>query len=149
MEQKNCTLCKKDFEKSKFITKRLQESTICINCRKKHHPNCEHKNEKYYCKVCNDPIKLTIKYMVSNSKNSDKKYNRYDPINTIDKPFVQGLINQSSKCHYCKIQMQFIKFNDTLATIERLNNQYGHNKDNCVLACKSCNLSKVGNIIQA
>lgn len=145
MDKLNCTLCKKDFEKSQFITKRLQESTICNNCRKKHHPSCEHKNERYYCKVCNDPIKLTIKNMVTASKQTDKKYHRYDPVNAIDKEFVQGLINQSSKCHYCKIQMQFNNYNDTLATIERLDNTKAHNKDNCVLACRTCNLSRVGN----
>ena len=40
--------------------------------------------------------------------------------------------------------MQFIEFNSTLCTIEQLDNTIGHIKSNCVLACRTCNYSRVG-----
>ena len=40
--------------------------------------------------------------------------------------------------------MQLINYDNTLCTIERLDNSIGHTKANCVLACRKCNVSKVG-----
>ena len=40
--------------------------------------------------------------------------------------------------------MQLINYDDTLVTIERLDNKIGHIKANCVLACRKCNCSRVG-----
>jgi hypothetical protein len=50
---------------------------------------------KYACKTCGDPIKITIKNMISSSKHRDIKYNRYDANNFIDKCFIQSLIEES------------------------------------------------------
>ena len=83
--------------------------------------------------------------MLDHSRCRDIKKNIYDTHNFIDIPFLNQLVNRSTQCHYCDIQMQFINYNDTLCTIERLNNNIGHIKSNCVLACRKCNLSKVGN----
>ena len=40
--------------------------------------------------------------------------------------------------------LQYIEYNETLATIERLDNNIGHIKSNCVIACKDCNISGIG-----
>lgn len=101
---------------------------------------CEHNKQKQYCKKCGDPKKITIKYMLAASKHSDIKKERYDANNFIDKCFIEMLMDESMECHYCKIEMQLIEFNDTLCTIERLDNSIGHIKSNCVLICKKCNL---------
>ena len=37
------------------------------------------------------------------------------------------------------------RYGKTLATIERLDNSQGHNKDNCVLCCLDCNTKKISN----
>jgi hypothetical protein len=99
---------------------------------------------KYVCKTCGDPIKLTIRNMINNSKHKDIKKNKYDANNFIDKCFIQSLIEELTKCFYCDIQMQFIENDDTLCTIERLDNRIGHIKSNCVLACRKCNYSNIG-----
>jgi hypothetical protein len=79
------------------------------------------------------------------SKDSDKKKNRYDENNYIDYEFCKELVQESGKfCYYCDIELQYFEYNDTLATIERLDNDIGHIKENCVIACRSCNYSKVG-----
>ena len=105
---------------------------------------CIHQKQKSQCKECSNPIKVTIKHMINHSKKTDIQKNKYDANNFIDKCFIEQLIDESTMCYYCQCQMQFIEYNDTLCTIERLDNSIGHIKSNCVLACKKCNCSRVG-----
>jgi hypothetical protein len=106
---------------------------------------CEHNRERSKCKECSsNPIKLTLKNMINRSRKSDKKYNRYDANNFIDMCFLEGLVEDTISCYYCSCQFQWIKYQDNLATIERLDNSVGHIKSNCVFACKRCNNNQVG-----
>jgi len=105
---------------------------------------CEHNRRKSTCKECSDPIKVTIKNWVQHSKESDKKYNRFDIINFIDKCFCKNLIEEYSNCYYCQCELQYVLFQGDLATIERLDNDLGHIKSNCVIACKTCNIGRIG-----
>ena len=105
---------------------------------------CEHGKRRDYCKECSDPIKLTIIGWIGSSRHSDKKYNRYDANNFIDKCFLQGLVEEYVNCYYCTTPLQYIENKDDLATIERIDNTIGHIKSNCVLACRKCNLSCIG-----
>lgn len=58
---------------------------------------------------------------------------------------VEGLIEDyGTKCFYCGTETQFKEYNETLISIERLNNDIGHIKSNCVLCCLSCNRKQVG-----
>jgi hypothetical protein len=83
--------------------------------------------------------------MLASSKLADKKNNRYDLTNFIDKCFVKNLIEDSDdKCYYCNCELQYINYTGNLATIERIDNKLGHIKGNCVIACRTCNLSRVG-----
>ena len=106
---------------------------------------CEHNRMRSGCKQCSGPVKVTIRNWISHSRTSDKKRNRYDADNFIDKCFLKGLVEDSPNCYYCKIKMQYILYHqDDLATIERINNTIGHTKSNCVIACRKCNFSCVG-----
>jgi len=122
----------------------------CIKCRylRKKSTNkckCIHQRQKLQCKECNDPIDLTIKTMVNCSRVSDKKNNRFEELNFVDYSFVKNLIdNSDNKCYYCCSDLQYKYFNNSLATIERINNNLGHIKSNVVIACRTCNLCKVG-----
>ena len=108
---------------------------------------CEHNRQRNNCKECNNPIPITIKKMIRSSKVSDKKYNRYDQTNFIDYCFVENLIDDcKNKCFYCDCDLQYVNYTHNLATIERLDNSIGHIKGNCVIACRTCNFSRVGNI---
>jgi hypothetical protein len=137
----------------KYICKDCGGSSICEHNKFKQHCKlcggssiCEHNRQKHQCKICGDEMKLTINYMVHNSKIADKRSNRYDQTNFIDKCFVKNLIEDcEDKCYYCKCELQYINFTSNLATIERIDNKLGHIKGNCVIACKTCNVSKVGN----
>ena len=105
---------------------------------------CEHNRIRSNCKKCSDPIKLTINNWIKQSRQSDKKKDRYDADNFIDKCFLQGLIEDYPNCYYCTIPLQYIEYQDDLATIERIDNSLGHIKSNCVLACRKCNYSCIG-----
>ena len=49
------------------------------------------------------------------------------------------------KCHYCDVNC-YIVYNEVLSktqwTIDRIDNDYGHNKGNIVIACLNCNLRR-------
>lgn len=102
---------------------------------------CEHNKRRNLCKRCKDPIKVTIKNWIKSSKQADKKHNRFDIVNYIDYSFCKLLTEEYTNCYYddCKVELQYIEYNDTLATIERLDNAIGHIKSNCVLCCMRCN----------
>jgi len=108
---------------------------------------CQHNRIKSLCKECSDPIKITIKNWVNHSKEKDKKNNRFDIVNFIDKCFCKNLIEEYPNCYYCQCELQYVLFQGDLATIERLDNDLGHIKSNCVIACRNCNYAKVGSIL--
>jgi hypothetical protein len=85
-------------------------------------------------------VKITIAQWISHSRHTDKKNNRYDADNFIDKCFLEGLVEDNGgNCYYCHTEIQYKTYGKTLATIERLDNSIGHSKSNCVVACLSCN----------
>ena len=122
-------------------------SSICQH--NKHKPQCkdcggssicEHNRQKPQCKKCNDPVRITIKHWISSSKRYDKKQNKYDIVNFIDKCFLKNLIEDITNCVYCECKLTYEgKHELNLATIERFDNNKGHVKSNCTLACYSCN----------
>lgn len=135
----------------KGLCKKCGGGSLCIHDRSKYQcinccgsSMCIHNKEKDQCKLCSDPIKITIMNMIKSSKHTDIKKNKYDANHFIDYPFVEQLVFESKNCHYCKIEMQFIEYQDDMCTIERLDNSIGHIKSNCVLACRECNFRKVG-----
>ena len=105
---------------------------------------CEHNKQISDCKDCKNPIKITIQNWIKQSKQKDKKYNRFDIVNFIDWCFCENLVEEYPNCYYCSVELQYKIFQDDLATIERIDNKIGHIKSNCVIACRTCNLSKVG-----
>ena len=69
----------------------------------------------------------------------------------MDDSFLVGLRTyQENKCYYCTVPMQTINMMlpDGL-TVERLDNRIAHLKTNCVLACHTCNVHRVGDGINA
>ena len=145
---KTCIKCRNSIKNSRIKNKCIHKKNKhrCVECDG--HDICIHKKRKEYCKICGDEMKITIKTMLVCSKNSDKKYNRYDVVNFIDKCFVKNLIEDcNDKCYYCKCDLQYIIRQSNLATIERIDNKIGHIKSNCVISCYHCNCSLAGNKI--
>jgi hypothetical protein len=124
------------------ICEHNRRKSICKECGGSQ--ICQHNRIKSTCKDCSDPIKVIIENWVTQSKKSDKKYNRFDIVNYIDKCFCKNLIEEYPKCYYCQCELQYVLYQGDLATIERLDNDLGHIKSNCVIACRTCNLRKIG-----
>jgi len=168
MEQiRKCTNCKWNYDLEHY-TKGNRILNQCLKCRnsskKSRNKNkCRHNKEKYKCKVCggagicihdkqkirckkcNNPIHISIKRMIMHSKQSDIKKNRYNETDFVDYQYLFNLIDISNdECYYCECRLQYTNYTSNLATIERLNNDIGHNKKNVVIACRYCNYSNIG-----
>jgi len=141
--------------KSKSQCRDCGGSAICIhnkfktNCRDcGGSAICIHNKFKPECKECKNPIHITIKRMIYSSKANDIKYNRYDELNYVNYDYLKNLILESNdRCCYCQCEIQYKYYTDNLGTIERLNNNIGHNIGNCKIACRKCNYSKIGSTI--
>ncbi len=105
---------------------------------------CVHEINKSYCKKCSDPKKVIIDHWMRDCRTTDKRHNRFDIANFIDRCFCKSIIEEYPNCYYCKIELQYMVLQGDLATIERLTNNAGHIKSNCVVACYSCNVRRVG-----
>jgi len=116
--------------------------SYCVDCGGSE--ICIHNKQRCFCKTCSGPVKVSIRQWIMNSKESDKKYNRFDIDRFIDRCFLKELVKDYTNCYYCEVELQYVDNNDTLSTIERLDNTIGHIKSNCVLSCRKCNLTKVG-----
>ena len=123
------------------ICSHRREKSKCRECGALRFARRKAKNT---CKICNDVIKITIKNWIQCSRQSDKKYNRFDPDHFIDTDFLRGLVEDFEFCYYsdCKVKLQYTEYRSDLGTIERLNNFVGHVKSYCVLSCKNCNYKR-------
>jgi len=90
-----------------------------------------------------NPLEYKLNQMVHHTKSSDIKYNRYDKECHITYEFLQEQhTKQNNKCGYCLVIMEYTfenKNNPIQITIERLNNDLGHIKSNCIFSCWKCN----------
>lgn len=121
----------------------------CLECEGGGTEMCPHDRQKHNCRECRDPFKIRVKHMVFQSRQSDQKRGRYDPINIIDREYVGNLLTESEMvCTYCGCDMCLDqKYAPNLATIDRIDNRIGHVKGNCVISCFTCNVSRVGDQI--
>ena len=108
---------------------------------------CVHGRWKNQCKECGDEIKITFQSMIIHSKSTDKKYDIYNEVDFIDYEFLEELKEKYTHCYWndCKVELQYIEYRGDLCTIERINNNFGHIKSNCVFACLKCNNEKKSN----
>jgi len=82
----------------------------------------------------------------SSYKSQDKQKHKYDETQhiTLDE-IIDKLITCEMKCYYCNkaVLITYTQKKDGLQwTLERLNNNLGHYKDNTCIACLKCNLGR-------
>ena len=143
----DCKKCKKEltYNQQKEWRENNKEEIAKRNKISKEKSKCEHGRRKGECRICSDnPIKYIIQCMIYHSKNCDKK-NKYDENNFIDKSFLELLFQNQTTCYYCGVHFEYINFTNDFVTIERINNNIGHTKDNCTLACWKCNNKRLSN----
>jgi hypothetical protein len=91
-------------------------------------------------------LEKQIKRKISSYKSQDINKKRYEEDKFILFQEVLFLMNQEEiKCYYCKCFMfilyEFARENKQWS-LDRIDNDLGHNKDNIVLSCLECNLKK-------
>jgi hypothetical protein len=157
LDTKNITFCKKigksfTYEKKVKDRKRVESENWNLNeddfLYENQFANIKniHSNEYKF----NDKIsKLTIQQI-------NKKINGYKQQDTIKKilnnqkfitlqSIITTMVECELKCYYCKIEMNVLyDISRELKqwTVDRINNDLGHNYDNYYLACLECNLKR-------
>jgi len=76
----------------------------------------------------------------------DKHHNIYDPRYTVTtNRIVELMVNAELVCHYCREICQ-VTYKEAMCrrqwTLDRIDNNYGHNDANVVIACLDCNLKR-------
>jgi len=87
-----------------------------------------------------------LKYKIGGYMNQDKLKQKLCLEKFITLQDVIQLLKSSQRiCYYCKEETQLLYENvrePKQWTLERLNNDFGHNSDNVVISCLSCNLRR-------
>lgn len=96
---------------------------------------------------------LTLKHIVREIENKrkayiyqDKQHSIYDPRYSISLERIIALIIESNlNCYYCREICQ-LTYKEVMCrkqwTLDRIDNDYGHNHTNVVIACLDCNLKR-------
>jgi len=91
-------------------------------------------------------LKQHIVTKVSSYRHQDVLKNRYDSELFVDYAYVCGLLTDACMhCHYCNEDMYILyehRRDMQQWTLDRINNDIGHNKRNVVVACLKCNLQR-------
>ena len=87
-----------------------------------------------------------IKAKISSYKHQDVVKNKYDPDSIVGFLDVLELVKSCDlKCHYCSREIYILYPHIREATqwsLDRVNNDMGHNVGNLVVACLECNLKR-------
>ena len=87
-----------------------------------------------------------INKKINGYKCQDMEKNLYSPDEFVDTSYVVHLLVMSNlKCYYCNEDM-FVLYEEVRTpkqwSLERIDNHYGHNKENVEISCLSCNLKR-------
>jgi hypothetical protein len=82
---------------------------------------------------------------IAGYKCQDQHKHLFDPTKFVNFQDVLTMLNTNMTCYYCKecvLVLYDFRREPRQWTLERLNNDLGHNRDNVVLSCLQCNLRR-------
>ena len=82
---------------------------------------------------------------IAGYKCQDQQKHLFDPAKFVNFTDVLTMLNTNMTCYYCKecvLVLYDFRREPRQWTLERLNNDLGHNRDNVVLSCLQCNLRR-------
>jgi len=95
------------------------------------------------------PCKVILQHIsqkLNGYKSQDIKKGLYDPTKFVDVNYVVKLLKDSANiCYYCRESVQVLYENvrePKQWSLDRIFNDNGHNKENVVIACLSCNVNR-------
>ena len=113
-----------------------------------HHSQVSMINQYFLDNSCNSEKCLLreLKNKLNSYKGQDKKKEIYDEhfFISLDK-VIEKLVESKLKCYYCKENVHiFYKHirEPKQWTLDRIDNDQGHNMENCVISCLSCNIQR-------
>ena len=91
-------------------------------------------------------LRREISRKIDGYKYQDVAKELYDETKFVDFSYVCNLlINTNCACYYCKqpVKCLYQKVRDSLQwTLDRIDNDYGHNKENVYICCLKCNITR-------
>jgi hypothetical protein len=132
-------------EKKDRVITRDKKWTICDNDY-----NCDLQlSVMKEADISNNVYKLMcseIRRKISGYKSQDQKKNKYSEIDFIDIDFIkETILERELKCYYCRESL-YVLYKSVREpkqwSVERMDNDYGHNKNNITIACLECNLKR-------
>ena len=134
-----CRVCSESKNNIDMVYRGKKLTATCIMCSniRKTKDYCDCGIRYHDCSHHTDPLVRRATAIIHSSRISDKKKNRSCDI---DFQWAINQITSNPNCTYCDIPLQYLApYLPNHATIDRKNDTLGHTKDNCVIACRSCN----------
>ena len=108
--------------------------------------DCNSKNQFDVLTECDDITRRELEKKLSGYKQQDLKKDRYVEAEFITLNYVTDMMKQCElKCRYCSCELYILYDNvreKRQWTIDRIDNNIGHNVGNVHLACLGCNLKR-------
>lgn len=128
-------------EKKRQISKKWNNKEILNEKNHNSYVNMLYLNEKF---KGSNIILSELKNKINSYKNQDKKKKILKEVINIEE-LLEKLVISKLSCYYCK--MKCLLMYDNIRemrqwTLDRLDNDIGHNKDNIVICCLKCNLKR-------
>tara|TARA_B100001093_G_scaffold506536_1_gene565621 strand:- start:1150 stop:1653 length:504 start_codon:yes stop_codon:yes gene_type:complete len=128
-------------EKKRQISKKWNNKEILNEKNHNSYVNMLYLNEKF---EGSNIILSELKNKINSYKNQDKKKKILKEVINIEE-LLEKLVISKLSCYYCK--MKCLLMYDNIRemrqwTLDRLDNDIGHNKDNIVICCLKCNLKR-------
>ena len=95
---------------------------------------------------CFDKMMQQVNRKINSYKQQDKTKNLFNPAVIVQNADVLSLLLQCEcRCFYCR-ELVFVLYKNVREpkqwTLERIDNDYGHNRDNVTFACLDCNVRR-------
>ena len=93
-----------------------------------------------------DFIRQQIKQKIYGYKSQDLLKSKYDEFKFVDyAKILEMMVSSDMKCYYCHkpylVIYEYVR-EPRQWTVERIDNKFGHNRDNIEIACLDCNLHR-------
>ena len=128
-------------ERKREVSKKWNNKELLNEKNHNNYVNMLYLNEKF---EGSDIILSELKNKINGYKNQDKKKKILKEVINMDE-LLEKLVVSKLSCYYCR--MKCLLMYDNIRemrqwTLDRLDNDIGHNKDNIVICCLKCNLKR-------
>lgn len=136
---KSCRVCKLSKDEDSFVSRGFKKTNCCLDCSTERATSdyCDHGTRYHDCRFCIDGRLISARMTLHSSKTKDKRVKHE---NDLDFQHLSNMFFTNDNCYYCHVTLQHeYPYASDFATLERLNDDIGHTKENTVIACRYCN----------